>query len=84
MAKEFYAVFVKSSYRVPGDERSRTNPGHGYPEHDVDCTEVIEFGTLEELKAWVERNGNGYGSKKFRAAKCHLLEVSIRLDVDVA
>lgn len=26
-------VFKKTSVHIPGDERSRTNPGHGYPEH---------------------------------------------------
>lgn len=25
-------VYSKSSVLIPGDERSRTNPGHGYPE----------------------------------------------------
>ena len=26
-----YAVIVERSVYIPGDERSRTNPGHGYP-----------------------------------------------------
>lgn len=26
-------VYKTSGTYVPGDERSRTNPGHGYPEH---------------------------------------------------
>ena len=25
---------------IPGDERSRTNPGHGYPAHDVSYMSV--------------------------------------------
>jgi hypothetical protein len=28
----FYAILTTTSVTVPGDERSRTNPGHGYPE----------------------------------------------------
>jgi hypothetical protein len=31
-------VYDKESVTIPGDERSRTNPGHGYPE----STEVYE------------------------------------------
>lgn len=26
-------IYDTTSVYVPGDERSRTNPGHGYPEH---------------------------------------------------
>lgn len=28
-------IFKTSTTHVPGDERSRTAPGHGYPAHDV-------------------------------------------------
>jgi hypothetical protein len=30
---EHWAIIEGSSVLIPGDERSRTNPGHGYPEH---------------------------------------------------
>jgi len=29
---EHWAILEDSSIHIPGDERSRTNPGHGYPE----------------------------------------------------
>ncbi len=32
---EFYAILTTSSVTIPGDERSRQSPGHGYPEHTV-------------------------------------------------
>jgi hypothetical protein len=51
-----YAVFVNSSYYVEGDERSRTNPGHGYPSHTEKYVAVIEFETEEELKDWILKN----------------------------
>lgn len=37
-----YAIMVieKKSIHVPGDERSRTHPGHGYPEHTETYTSV--------------------------------------------
>ena len=28
-----YVIVAIQSVHIPGDERSRTNPGHGYPEH---------------------------------------------------
>lgn len=34
-------IYKVHSYTIPGDERSRTNPGHGYPEH-TESTHVVE------------------------------------------
>lgn len=28
-----YLIITQRQVRIPGDERSRTAPGHGYPEH---------------------------------------------------
>ena len=36
---EIYAVFIKTSTHIPGDQRSIDHPGHGYPAY-----------TLEKLK----------------------------------
>lgn len=49
-----YAAIINSSYTIPGDERSRTNPGHGYPEHTVQYQEFREFRDYNEMKQWVE------------------------------
>jgi hypothetical protein len=51
-----YAVLIydKKSVHIPGDERSRTNPGHGYPEH------TEEFDSFEH---WVT-NDNSFESQK--------------------
>jgi len=43
VASEFYAALIEDSYHVEGDERSKTNPGHGYPAHDVKYTRIEEF-----------------------------------------
>lgn len=32
-AGEHWAIITGSTITVPGDERSRQSPGHGYPEH---------------------------------------------------
>jgi hypothetical protein len=81
--KEFYAVFVQSSYYVEGDERSRTNPGHGYPAHTVSYTDVIRFKDEAELKAWIERNNSSYGAKPFEAVVCRPLKVKTSLSIEV-
>jgi len=46
-------VFKTTKYHVEGDERSKTNPGHGYPEHidEIDSTETYAFENKQELEA---------------------------------
>jgi len=44
-----FAIITRTSHTIPGDERSRTNPGHGYPEHTVDSIEMTEFPTRDAL-----------------------------------
>lgn len=50
-----YAAIVTRSIWIPGDERSRTAPGHGYPEHSERVTDLIEFRDRSEMEAWVGR-----------------------------
>ena len=46
---DHYAVLVykTTSTHVPGDERSRTHPGHGYPAHNV---------TSDSFEHWIASN----------------------------
>jgi hypothetical protein len=47
-----YAVIIYSttSVYVPGDERSRTNPGHGYPEH-TETSDTFEHWVTKDASA---------------------------------
>jgi hypothetical protein len=42
-------LFKERSVHVPGDERSRTHPGHGYPAHDV---------SFRGCEYWVVKDGH--------------------------
>lgn len=84
MAQEFYAAFVKNSYHVEGDERSKTNPGHGYGAHTVTYKEVIEFKDRDEMLKWVQnRHNRNYDKNSYRIVLCTPLEVQITVDVQV-
>jgi hypothetical protein len=37
---EHYVIVEIASVDIPGDERSRTNPGHGYPAHTEHYTRM--------------------------------------------
>ncbi len=78
-SKVFYAVFIKASYHVEGDERSRTNPGHGYPAHDVEYTKVQEFMSKEALKQWIIETKE----KNYKVVECRTMEVTKTINVDV-
>jgi len=82
--KWMYAAFIEDSYTVPGDERSRTHPGHGYPEHTVSCTKVREFQNEAEMREFVERQekSNVY-SKQYRIVKYVPLTVKTTVTVEV-
>lgn len=60
MPKEpHYAVIEFDSITIPGDERSRTCPGHGYPEHSEDTAKYIVFENKEVWECYVKHNRHG-------------------------
>lgn len=54
-AGQHFAIVEFSSIFIPGDERSRTNPGHGYPDRTEPTVRYITFDTEEEWKAAIEK-----------------------------
>lgn len=66
---EHWAILQDTSVHIPGDERSRTNPGHGYPEsteHFITYTAYTDKEEFEsELKRALELQGR-YGNRPVR------------------
>jgi hypothetical protein len=50
-----WAILEFDSIFIPGDERSRTNPGHGYPEHTETSVRYIVFCDEASWKQEIER-----------------------------
>lgn len=49
------------SVTIPGDERSRTHPGHGYPESTEQYTKFHVFTSQQRLEEWLaETRGSNY------------------------
>ena len=60
-----FAIIEFTSVFIPGDERSRTNPGHGYPDSTEYTCDYIVFETEEEWKTEIAKRterkyGNGF------------------------
>lgn len=51
-----YLLIDSRTIHIPGDERSRTNPGHGYPESDESVPVLKWFDNerdlLEHMETW--------------------------------
>lgn len=77
-----------SSHWVEGDERSRTNPGHGYPAgyETTTTTTLHEFDTVEQLTAWLTRQQQSSYSrdKKYRLIQFQELKAETTIAVSVA
>lgn len=73
--ESFYAVLVEETIYIPGDERSRSNPGHGYPAHNESHNTLIEFDTVAEFREWIESNDANYGKKAYRALYCKPVKI---------
>ena len=46
-----HLIITKASVHIPGDERSRTNPGHGYPAHTEHYDKVEFFDEPSDFEA---------------------------------
>ena len=73
-----YAVITTKSIHHEGDERSRTNPGHGYPAYTEEVESIQRFANQEDLKRWIRLNS----SKKFEVIEYQTLEVKTELQVE--
>ena len=50
------AVLLFGTTYIPGDERSRTHPGHGYPESWEPKVDYIVMRDETELASWIQSN----------------------------
>lgn len=79
MIEKYAALFYRTIY-IPGDERSRTNPGHGYPESTQETIDLIEFSSKEEMESWVLRRGS---YDKYKLIKYQELSVKTKVEVSI-
>lgn len=82
---EHFAIIEFDSIWVPGDERSRTHPGHGYPEHTEPKVNYIVFA---DEKAWrediAERVNPRFGTDRKNWIPVHVRPATVTTKVDVS
>jgi hypothetical protein len=75
-----HGVFVTESVYIPQDERSRTNPGHGYPAETRKFQVLKEFDTKEQLEQYLLKNQK---TVKSRVIQFEDVDYTIKLLVDL-
>jgi hypothetical protein len=86
LTEPHFAIIEFTSVWIPGDERSRTNPGHGYPEHNEDVVNYIAFTDEAEWKAEInKRMTSPYGGEKnnFIAARVTPASIQVQTVINV-
>lgn len=73
-AGEHLAVVYTDSIYIPGDERSRTNPGHGYPESTETRQVYKAFKDQADLERWI----SGHRNRRFVVLRSRPLEVDTK------
>lgn len=74
-----FVILKQSSHYTPGDERSKTNPGHGYPESN---DPYLQYEAYKDFTAWEEEITNLLESKSsFRAliVQIPVIEATIKV-----
>ena len=79
---DHFAILVFSSIYVPGDERSRTAPGHGYPEHNEPVVNYIAFKDEAAWKTEIARRMSAkYSYEDFVPVRVSRARVSTHVEV---
>ena len=81
---EHFAIIEFGSIWVPGDERSRTAPGHGYPEHTESKVDYIVFKTREAWEAEIKfRMNPRMGAVRTDWVPVHVRRAQVKTTVTV-
>lgn len=81
-----YGIVTIQSIYIPGDERSRTAPGHGYPAHSQNYSQLEIFSDKIEWENRIrELSTPKYGApKSFRAFLIGPVNVDIKVEINVS
>lgn len=81
-----WAIMSLQCIEIPGDERSRNCPGHGYPAHTVRLFNYEVYLTEEKWKQAVSERASRHGQAgTFRAMRVlpATLEVKVSIGVNI-
>ena len=79
-----FAALVADSVYIPEDERSRTNPGHGYPAETKHFMTYIVFDGPSERDKWVtEQETKQFGRTPYQIVEVRPMKVVTTVKTEV-
>lgn len=83
-AASHFAALVFDSIFIEGDERSKTCPGHGYPEHYESVVKYITFTDRADMEKWVNQQElQQYGRRdNYKIIEVRPLTVKLKATVE--
>ena len=82
--EDHFAILTTQTVHIPGDERSRTNPGHGYPASTESFINYVAYLDEEEWKRDIESMLNPkYARDEFTAIKVSVAKIEAKLMVKI-
>jgi hypothetical protein len=78
-----YCIMYERSVQIPGDERSRTNPGHGYPAYTEEIFDIVLFANADEWKKEIISLESSLFKRAYKAFKITPAQLNITVNVDV-
>lgn len=80
-----WAIVYFTTHHIPGDERSKSCPGHGYPESIETAANYCAFDNEDEWKADItERLTSQWKSKNFVAMKVTPATISAEVSIKIS
>ncbi|MGO4337839.1 hypothetical protein AB4037_23260 [Labrys sp. KB_33_2] len=76
-----FAIITETSVHIPGDERSRTHPGHGYPAHTETYINYQAFTDRAEWEFHIQRLTERRTPFKAIAATPALIKTNVTVEV---
>lgn len=80
---EHYAIVKTGSIHIPGDERSRTNPGHGYPAETRQHIEYEVYLKKEKLLLAIKEIQSNINKIQYKVLHVKPMAVNITVDIDI-
>ena len=76
---DHFVIVEARTIEVPGDERSRTSPGHGYPSHTEEYLEYVAYLKREEWEEAIRVLHAAHVRKAYKAliVKCAVVTTSV-------
>lgn len=79
-----YAIVSERTVHHEGDERSRTNPGHGYPAYSETVTDYKAYPDRESWEKEIKRREHLVYKTKYTAMYVTPAQIVTSINVDVA